>query len=140
MATLAANTPRAYDIMGDERDNDLPVINADIIYEGAAVGISSGLARPLVAADAFQGFALQKADNAAGAASAINVRVRERGAIQLAVAGASAVTDRSSTVYATDDNTFTLTASGASSIGKVLRWVTSTTCIVYFESAALRSI
>jgi len=55
MTTLAVNLPRSYE-QGDR--NDLPVVAADIIYEGAAVGDNaSGLARPLVAADPFLGFA-----------------------------------------------------------------------------------
>jgi hypothetical protein len=62
-----------------------PVIAADIIYEGAAVGLvdGTGHARPLAAGDRFAGFAELKADNAAGAAAAINVKVIESGKIQL---------------------------------------------------------
>ena len=78
MTTLAANTPRTYE-GGPVRIEEaaIPVIAADIIYEGAAVGIvpASGHARPLAAGDRFAGFANQKADNSAGAAAAINVDV-----------------------------------------------------------------
>lgn len=140
MTTLAANKQRAYEAQEEPSINDLPAVNADIIYEGAAVGDSSGYARPLVGGDAFQGFADRKCDNSAGAAGAKNVRLRQRGAVVLTVTGASAVTDEGSTVYATDDDTFTLTASGGSSIGKVKRWISGTSCVVYFEAASLRSI
>ena len=140
MTTLAINKQRAYEAQEEPSINDLPAVATDIIYEGAACGDSSGYIRPLVAADAFQGFADRKCDNSLGAAGGKNVRLRQRGAVVLTVTGASAVTDEGSTVYATDDDTFTLTASGGSSIGKVKRWISGTSCVVYFEAASLRSI
>jgi hypothetical protein len=134
MATLAVDVPRIYE-QGDV--NEFPVIAADIIYEGAAVGLdSAGNARPLVAGDQFVGFAEAKVDNSAGLAGAKTVRVWYRGATQLAVVGASALTDVGSAVYASDDNTFTLTEASNSRIGRVHRWVTSTTCVVIFASQA----
>jgi hypothetical protein len=138
MTTLAAAKPRTYQLGEME---DLPMIAADIIYEGAAVGDNaSGLARPLVAADPFLGFAERTADNSAGAASAINVRVRTRGCIQLAVTGVASAADVSETVYASDDDTFTLTSTSNTAIGKVQRWVSGTTCIVAFEALYQRSL
>lgn len=138
MTTLAANKPRDYEI-GDF--NELPMIASDIIYEGAAVGDNgSGLARPLVAGDPLLGFAQRQADNSAGAASAINVLVRQRGEIVLTVTGVASADDVGATVYASDDDTFTLTASTNTAIGKVARWITSTTCVVYFEAVQVRSI
>lgn len=133
MTTLAANTPRAYEL-GDE--NDLPVIASDIIYEGAAVGDNaSGYARPLVAGDPFRGFALAKADNSAGSAGDINVKVRRRGDVQLTISGV-AITDVGKDVFASDDNAFTLTQSTNTRIGKVKRYVTTNTAIVEFEESA----
>jgi hypothetical protein len=140
MATLAADKVRPFELTGTPDLNDLPVVAADIIYEGAAVGDSAGLARPLVALDAFMGFAERQCDNSAGAASAKNVRVRSRGFVSLSVTGAASADDHGATVYASDDDTFTLTSTSNSSIGKVHRWVSGTTCIVYFEAAALRSL
>ncbi len=138
MTTLAADKARNFEL-GDIQE--LPMIAADIIYEGAAVGDNaSGLARPLVAADPFLGFAKRTVDNSAGAASAKNVRVRTRGQVQLSVVGASSAADVSETVYASDDDTFTLTSSGNSAIGKVARWVSGTTCIVAFEALPFRSL
>jgi hypothetical protein len=138
MTTLATNVPRSYEI-GDHQE--LPVVATDIIYEGAAVGDDgNGLARPLVAADPFLGFAMRKADNAAGAASAIKVLVKVRGQIQLTVTGVASAADVGETVYASDDATFTLTAGSNTAIGKVSRWVTSTTCVVAFEALPFRSL
>lgn len=139
MTTLAANTERRY-VLGDKAD--YPVIAADIIYQGAAVGENgSGYSRPLAAGDPFQGFAEAKADNSAGAAGAIDVHVKTKGRVQLAVAGATAVTanDRP-VVYASDDNTFTLTASTNSPIGYVLRWISSGVAIVEFDAALAAEI
>src|SRR5688572_21546443 len=111
MTTLAANKPRTFEI---GQRNEFAVIASDIIYEGAAVGLvdATGHARPLNAADRFGGFAELKADNSAGAAADINVRVVESGKIQLSVSGA-VITDVGQPVYATDDDTFVFNPAGA---------------------------
>jgi hypothetical protein len=141
MTTLAVNTPRTYESQEPPSFNDIPMVASDIIYEGAAVGDNgSGIARPLVTTDPFLGFADRKCDNSAGAASDKAVRVRQRGCIVLDVTGVSSAAQEHDTVYATDDNTFTLTASGASAIGKVKRWISSTKCVVYFEALSVRSV
>lgn len=141
MTTLAANEPRKIGASQVDTYGDLPVVQADIIYEGAAVGDNgSGYARPLVAADPFWGFATRKIDNSDGSNGDEDVHVQERGYITLSVTGVTGVGDVGSDVYATDDNTFTLTASGASAIGTVVRYVTGTTVVVYFESVNVRSI
>lgn len=138
MATLAQDKPRAF---GVGEFNELPVIASDIIFEGAAVGDNgSGLARPLVAADPFLGFAKEQCDNSAGAASARNVKIFERGKIELDVVGVASADDVGQTVYASDDDTFTLTSTSNSAIGKVARWVSGTRCVVYFEGVQVRSL
>ncbi|MFM2126257.1 MAG: hypothetical protein RL328_2708 [Acidobacteriota bacterium] len=132
MTTLAANVARSYEL-GDM--NDYPVIAADIIYQGAAVGDNgSGYARPLQAGDPFRGFAEAKADNSAGAAGDISVKVKARGRVQLAI-GSLAITDVGKPVYASDDDTFTLTSSTNSAIGRVVRYVSSGVGIVEFDAA-----
>ncbi len=133
MATLIADSSRDFQI-GDKED--YPVVANDIIYEGAAVGENAaGYSRPLVAADPFQGFAVSKADNATGIAGDVSVTVKTRGRVRLTVAGATAITanDRPA-VYASDDDAFTLTATGNSKIGNVSRWIASTDCIVEFDA------
>jgi hypothetical protein len=94
----------------------IPVIAADIIYEGAAVGLvdAPGHARPLHPRTASRVRGVHQADNSAGAAAAINVRVIESGKIQLAVSGA-VITDVGQPVYATDDDTFVFNPVAASS-------------------------
>jgi len=134
MVTLAADTPRSYSNEVDPLFEELGVIATDIIYEGAAVGDNaSGYMRPLASGDPFRGFAERNADNSAGAANAINVKLRRHGIAYLSVASASAVTDVGRPVYATDDNTFTLAKTGTR-IGRVAKWDTSTYCYVYFEA------
>lgn len=138
MTTLAAQKARDF-VLGEHQD--LPVVATDIIYEGAAVGENgSGYFRPLVAADPFAGFAISTVDNSTGAAGAVNVRVRNRGRVILSVAGVTAVTDEGSTVYASDDDTFTLTSTSNTAIGKVVRYISGTSVEVYFEAASFRSI
>lgn len=135
MTTLAANLPRAFE--GGNR-NEVPVIASDIIYEGAAVGMvkASGHARPLQATDVFMGFAEARADNSAGAAAAINVRLIESGKIQLSVTGA-VITDKGQPVYATDDNTFTFVPTAAVFIGYVHRFVSAGVVIVEFNAVSM---
>ncbi|MCO5763761.1 MAG: hypothetical protein NHG36_20045 [Chromatiaceae bacterium] len=130
MTTLAVNSPRDAEV-GDL--NDFPVIASDIIYEGAAVGLVAGTghARPLVAGDRFVGFAAEKADNSAGAAAAINVKVRAAGAVKLPVTGA-VITDVGQPVYASDDNAFTFNPADGSFVGLVRRFVSSGVAIVEF--------
>lgn len=138
MTTLAANKHREFQI--DDKE-EYPVIANDIIFQNAAVGENgSGYARPLQAGDAFLGFAVAKADNAGGSAGDKGVQVRTRGRVRLTVAGATAVTanDRAP-VYASDDDTFTLTATSNSLIGFVSRWIASTDCIVEFDAALAKA-
>lgn len=133
MTQLATDTPRAFELGSI---NELPVVAAGIIYDGSAVGmqITTGTAaRQLVATDRFVGFAESKADNSLGAAGEINVRLRTSGLVELPVVGADN-TKAQLPVYASDGNTFTLTAAGNSKIGFVRRWISGTTCLVYFDA------
>jgi hypothetical protein len=144
MATLAADKPRVFETQEDTYLNELPMVASDIIYDGAAVGElnDTGTYQPLgtgSTVDRFAGFAVAQCDNSAGAAAAKNVKLRERGRVILAVTGVTAKTDVGKTVWATDDDTFTLTyAAGAISIGKIVRWISSTSCVVDFKRFALR--
>lgn len=129
MTTLATDKARTYEL-GDL--NSFPVVATDIIYEGAAVGLSSGNARPLNAGDQFVGFCIQNADNATGSAGGVRVQVKTHGEVQLPVANVAA-TDIGKPVYASDDDTFVLTATGNSYIGKVKRFVSTGVAVVAFD-------
>lgn len=137
MTTLAADAPRTYAV-GDYED--YPVIATDIIYQGAAVGENaSGYARPLVAADPFLGFADHKVDNSSGAAGAKTVRVRTRGVVQLPISAIAITANDRPKVYASDDNTFTLTSTDNSFIGWVRRWVSTGIALVEFDAMATKA-
>lgn len=131
MTTLAVNKPRVYE--GDGY-NEIPVIAADIIFEGAAVGDNaSGYARPLVAGDPFLGFADQKVDNSLGSAGDKSIKLRRSGFIVLPITSA-AITDRGKAVYASDDDTFTFTKGSNTLIGYVHRWLATGSVLVRFDS------
>ncbi len=135
MTTLAVDVPRGFSL-GDL--DEYPVIAADIIYEGAAVGENaSGYARPLVAADPFLGFAMEQADNSGGSAGDKRVRVLVRGAVTLPISGLAITANDHPPVYASDDNTFTLTSSGNTKIGWVRRWVSTGVAVVEFDAFAV---
>ena len=130
MTALGADKSRSFEL-GDVTSH--PVKAAVTIYEGAACGDDgSGYLRQLTAGDPFRGFAVEKADNAAGAAGAIYGRVRKRGEVELPIS-ALAITDVGKPVYASDSDTFTLTASTNTQIGRVVRWVSTGVGVVAFD-------
>lgn len=138
MATLAKDKVRQFRNCAPAIE--YPAVATDILYRGSAAGDSSGTVRPLAAGDGFMGFIDAKADNSAGAASAINVSVIPEGEVLLAVTSVASENDYGVTVYASDDDTFTLASTSNSAIGKVSQWVSSTTCWVKFQGTAFRSI
>lgn len=138
MTTLAENKLRDYQL-GDTEE--YPVIADDTIYQGGAVGENgSGYARPLQAGDPFLGFCQAKADNAGGAAGAITVFVKEKGKIVLPISGLAITANDRPVVYASDDDTFTLTATSNSPIGRVSRWVSTGVAVVEFDASMGREI
>lgn len=142
MATLSANKKRVFEFNEDPLLDDVDSIASDITYEGAAVGESSstGTGRPLQAGDVFLGFAVTKCDNSSGSASDKQIRVAKRGTVKLPVTGVTGVADVGATVYASDDDTFTLSSTGNTAIGKIQRHVSSTTVMVRFEAAQVQSL
>lgn len=137
---LSASTPRTLEAGYHESAQPAQAV---AVYGGGALSRDSGgEVGPLAASEAFAGFALADADNSAGSAGDINVRVADKGEIELTITGLDDNDDGADTVYATDDNTFTLTASGGVSIGKVSRIVSlsANKAMVRFEADTQRSI
>ena len=102
---------------------DLPVDDNVNIYKGALVGLnaSTGYARPLTAGDAFVGVAYAQADNTISGHSAGGLTVRLHQDIDIIhVLSGVAQTDVGQVVYASDDGTLTLTASGNSRVGRIV--------------------
>lgn len=146
MATLAKDKPRTMELTGAHPDyNEVPIIADDIVYAGAAVGESTttGTGRPLAGGDAFMGFCHERCDNAGGAAAAKRIKVYATGYAELVVTGVDNINDEGAAVYASDDDTFTLTSTTTNTqIGKVVRVINTATnkALVYFEAASRRSI
>lgn len=99
------------------------------VFKGAFVGLTSGYARGLVAGDAFVGLAYEEGDNSSGSAGDVSVRVYTQGDFQLALSGA-AITDLGASVYASDDETLTLTSTNNSLVGKMVGFISSGVIIV----------
>lgn len=133
MPTLTDDAPRTY---GEPTHAAYPMAANDVIYQGAAVGENgSGYARPLVAADRFLGFAENRCDNTGGAVGAKSVRLRTKGVIKLSIAALAVTANDRPIVYASDDDTFTLTATSNSAIGRVLQWESLGVALVEFDAA-----
>lgn len=127
---LNADSPRVYEL---GEINELPVAATTKVYEGSALGDNgSGYVRPLVAGDPFRGFAQRQSDNSTGAAGDKTVRIGTERMVVLNVSGA-AITDVGKAVYASDDDTFTYTATGNSYVGRVYRWVSSGVVVVEYD-------
>lgn len=114
MTNLTAALARPY-ILGDYID--LPVKASSAMFEGSAIGLSSGYCRHLAAGDKFVGFATQDVASQTSNGDA-NIRLLTRGRVVLTISSV-AVTDIGKPVYASDGNAFTLTASTNSHIGRV---------------------
>ena len=130
---LSADTPLIIEL---GNVGEYPVKALAKIYEGAAVGLDAGTghARGLMAGDLFLGFAESQADNSAGTAGAeINVRVLQRGAVELTVTNA-AITDVGAPVFASADGTFVLVEGSNSFIGVLARFVSSGVGVVKFDA------
>ena len=116
---MALTANRDVDHYVDQELRSLRLAAGAHIYKGAFVGLSSGYARPLAAADRFVGIAYEEMDNTGGAAGDKSVRLYTLGDFGHALSGA-AVANIGSAVYASADNTLTLTSSGNSYVGFVV--------------------
>lgn len=108
-----------------------PIDSSAVIYDGAAVGLNASTkkARQLVAGDLFLGHAKSRADNSGGsvlalgnaARSTVDVDTDDYGVV-VTVTGASDDGDIGKPVYASDSQTYTLTSTSNSYIGKIVRY------------------
>lgn len=140
MAALTEEQPRDYGVEPTPLDNHL-AMDAVKIYAGAAVSrAADGDHRGLnIADEAFEGFARQTFDNSGGSASGESIKCRQRGVIILDVVGVSDHAQVGDPVYAVDEDSFTLTVGSNLILGKVRRYISGTTCEVYFEALSVRS-
>ena len=115
---MALTRNREVDHYVDQELRNLQVAAAKRIYKGALVGLGAGYARPLVAGDLFAGVAYEEIDNSAGANGALCARVYTLGDFGLALPGASTA-DIGRPVFASSDDTLTLSGAGNSYVGFV---------------------
>jgi hypothetical protein len=129
MSDLNSDLPRAYEL-GNE--NSVPIAANTRVYEGMAISVGAdGYGKPLSAGERFIGFALQRCENANGQAGEKNIRILGKGAVVLNVPGLTA-NDVAKAVYATADNSFTLTKAANSRIGVVKRYIEDGLAVVEF--------
>jgi hypothetical protein len=117
-------------ITSDENVVQYPVAASTVIYDGTLVALNgSSYAAPLAVGKKFVGINVGgKVDNSAGAAGALSVQVRRRCMAELTVAGFTSREQHGAPVFASDDNTFTLTqgAPGATVfVGRIVEYKAS---------------
>lgn len=105
---------------------ELPAVADDILFARSFAGLNSGNARPLQAGDAFAGVVIRRVDNTGGAAGDKLVELESRVQLQLAVTG-SGSSAPGDLVYASDDQTATMTSTSNSLIGRLEQQVSGTT-------------
>ncbi len=104
------------------------------VFEGAMLGDNSGYARGLVAGDRFVGHSQEEYDNSDGSQGDHNItRLRGRYRLQVTLSSV-AITDVGADVYASADDTLTLTKGSNSWVGRVDRYVTTDTAVVEFQT------
>lgn len=134
---LSKDTPRNWQL-GDFQD--YPMAAGAVVFEGSALGDNgSGYVRALQAGDPFRGFADDPYDNTTGTNGTIYARARRVGQTELVISGL-AITDVDKPVYASDDGTFTLTATGNSYIGRIVRFTTNGNALVEIDPPELGKI
>lgn len=130
---MALTADREVEFFATQELIDVPVDDDVVIYKGALVGLndSTGFARPLNAGDLFLGVAYRKADNTVAGHTAGGIRARLHQAVDVVHRLTSvADTDVGSIVYASADDTLTLTSTNNSRIGVVVGKVATNTARV----------
>jgi predicted RecA/RadA family phage recombinase len=112
---MALTANRDLDRYVDQELRALPVKTGVHIYKGALVGLSGGYAQPLTAGDPFAGIAYEEVNNT-GADGAKSVRVYTEGDFEHTLTSASRA-NNGAAVYASADDTLTLTVGSNSAVG-----------------------
>lgn len=131
MSALNTDTNRVFETPND--GNAIPVAASTKIYQGALVGKQpSGYGRPLQTGDVPMGFAKDHTDNTNGIDGEKTCDLKAKGKVSLFISGIT-IADVGRKVYASDDNTFTLTDTGNSFVGKLVRFEKADYGIVAFD-------
>jgi hypothetical protein len=130
---LSADTPRAYGSGVEPTFTSLPCTSNVTIYEGSAVGESSSPAPTAPSSPATLRGLRPRAGRQPGVSGTKRVKVRQKGIVRLTVAacrrGRRTATRSTPRPTARSPRRPPATAQ----IGKVVQWITGTTCDVYFE-------
>ncbi len=129
---LTADTPLTQ-VLGTHTEGS--AYQAVKIYEGAMLGDVSGYVRPLVAGDMFRGHSLEYINNAGGSSGDRTVEhLTGRYRLKVTISGV-AITDFNGPVFASADGTYTLASANNTLVGRVVRYVTTNTAVVEFQTA-----
>jgi len=117
---MALTKNREVDHYIDQEMRSLQVATGAHVFKGALVGVTAGgYARPLVAGDLFAGIAYEEMDNTAGADGDQSIRLYTLGDFGHALSGAT-IANLGDPVYASADDTLTLTATSNSFVGHAI--------------------
>ena len=111
---LSADKIRVYGAVGDTKFNDLLVEDTAEIFKGSACSHNAGDVHALVATEPFVGFAEARVVGD----GKLNVNLRSKGYVNAVIASIT-LANVGDPVSMSDDDTFTLTTTGNSSIGYV---------------------
>lgn len=126
VATRNMDDRRVASTQGLVPPRSCPVIADTHIYHRTYIGRqASGYVRPLVAGDDYWGISQGECNNSGGALAAKSAMVEREGLVFDDVAGVTDITSEGATVYASDDNTLTLTQGSNSEVGKVEQYLGS---------------
>lgn len=132
---MALSADVIYESASDQIQS-VPAVNGDVLYAGALIGIdSAGYAAPWADTSNynFAGVCMKQVTGDTSASPVPEANVNTSGMIlkKVTVTGASGQTDVGVLVYASDDNTFDLSAtSNVKAVGRISRYYQSTTCDV----------
>lgn len=131
MTTLTNDTNRVFEVNNDS--NAVALAAGTKVFQGSLIGkTATGYGRALEAGDTAMGFAKDNVDNTDGTDGEKIVEVKSMGKVSLFISGLT-IADVGKDVYASDDNTFTLTSTNNSKVGKIIRFEKSDYAIVYFN-------
>lgn len=118
-------------------DNAIPAAADSVSYKNSMISVSEtsgeeGYGHALVAGELFAGHAREAVDNTDGDDGDLNIPVRAgRYRLEVELSGV-AVSNVGDSVYASDDETLTLTSDSNSLVGVITRYVSSGICEVEF--------
>lgn len=131
MTALTNDTNRVFEVNNDS--NAVALAAGTKVFQESLIGkTATGYGRALEAGDTAMGFAKDNVDNTDGTDGEKIVEVKSMGKVSLFISGLT-IADVGKDVYASDDNTFTLTSTNNSKVGKIIRFEKSDYAIVYFN-------